>query len=472
MNTLRLTPVALLLLCGTIAFAQSDEDLLRKHREEEIARFLAAGDQPFSLRTLVNGQRAPEVRREHPLIVRLEIIPQADRRSSLGVRQGTWMDLLRLECTDAEGRPVAAAFRAVAPAAAKAEVRTEGLTATWVLQEEDAARLPPGTYMLTAILDSRKAGLAGTWRGLARSSVPLKITAAPGNGPADQSAALEHVRVEADLLTGNGSRALVRADALIAAHPEDYEALALRGKVLKALNRHEEAQQAFHRSATLLAQKHPERTQEAAIMTRLARSDPTPKPAATPKTPGRTAPPSPTPASAPAKVAGTPPVAGAMPVANLLQLPLRGWTAESSPANATFTTPAGWRASDEKETRMLVPPDLPAGATAAMILPPSEASAANFDVWFAAQWKAITDGYVVEARGQVARRRTAAGLLALSTTGRLKAPDGGTAYVFFFAARAGAGPRTQRGAFVTNVRELMDRHLETARGVMESVSLP
>lgn len=116
----------------------------------------------------------------------------------------------------------------------------------WYVAPEDTARLVPQTYTLLLTIDTTASPDPAVWKGSAHST-PVSITVAPRppSLSASQQRDEEVLFARYEIFRGDATASLARTDAILARHPDDVEALVLKGDLLEQQGRHADSQLAY-----------------------------------------------------------------------------------------------------------------------------------------------------------------------------------------------------------------------------------
>ncbi len=116
----------------------------------------------------------------------------------------------------------------------------------WYVAPEDTARLVPQTYTLLLTIDTTASLDPSVWKGSAHST-PVSVTVAPRppSLSASQQRDEEVLLAQYEIFRGDTTASLARTDAILARHPEDVEALVLKGDLLEQQGRRADSQLAY-----------------------------------------------------------------------------------------------------------------------------------------------------------------------------------------------------------------------------------
>ena len=138
-------------------------------------------------------------------------------------------------------------------------------------------------------------------------------------------------------------------------------------------------------------------------------------------------------------------------------------------ADAKFHVPEGWMVGEQEANGVPVqPPGVPAGKTCAILIMP-DAPGAEVNVVQAMGWRLMTERLKVVSGGEPRAWTSMGGFETRSTTAVVDAPDTGRAYMYFFSVQV--GPKVRRGLYVSDDKALFEKHLATAKAMVDEVGV-
>jgi len=172
---------------------------------------------------------------------------------------GAWSDLLRVEVTDEGGKATAWPLKpAYTPTRSITLSRDVDGQMVWYLTAEETAKLSPGAYTVSVVLEAGQAA-AGSWTGTVRSSeASVKIVPQPNPLRPELERRRSLLGIRVALWRGDNKGALAVAEALLAKQPESYQALAAKGEVLTALGKPKEEAACYEQARSAFRKARPD----------------------------------------------------------------------------------------------------------------------------------------------------------------------------------------------------------------------
>ncbi len=134
---------------------------------------------------------------------------------------------------------------------------------------------------------------------------------------------------------------------------------------------------------------------------------------------------------------------GLIPVVLVAATVLAQAQPSAAPADsARFSVPPGWQRAEKGDMTLLVPPDVPKGKTAVLLVMPGQTVQTGLRAWFDGQWAEVKRGTTVTEAGEVVAGTAAAGYEFIYTAATLQDADNKSFFAFFFAARSGGLAQT------------------------------
>lgn len=185
---------------------------------------------------------------------------------------GDWPTALRPEITDPNGRKVDWPFHlaTTSPGPLTLNEDTVGLVGWW-LSPEETARIAAGDYRLVVRLDTT-ASTQG-WKGAVVSeTLPVHVRPAPAT-LSDAQASASAVRLaDWHMLQDNNAAASADVDALLARRPHDAAALTLKGDLLMATGKADEAAATYDRALESVVAQQPNGAEPPMVLLRKRRA--------------------------------------------------------------------------------------------------------------------------------------------------------------------------------------------------------
>jgi hypothetical protein len=173
----------------------------------------------------------------------------------INAQNGSWANTVQLVVSDANGVTQNwSVLLATAPSGSLTLDQSRYGRLLWTLAPAATATIAPGTYEVTAVLDTTASAGTTGWNGTTNSySVSLQISPPPSPLTIDQQAQQAKLLANYDHLLGNDSQAIIDLDAFLNQQPNNVGALALRGDLLEqtgqtadALAAYDQAVDAFY----------------------------------------------------------------------------------------------------------------------------------------------------------------------------------------------------------------------------------
>jgi hypothetical protein len=190
-----------------------------------------------------NGSDAMQIPRGWPLVVRLRLHPPSDGALKLPEKEGSWTGLVKIESTI----PLTPCAR---PSGALTLDATGSGEMAWTATAEDLDSLPRGPLKIVATLEAGDAA-PGFWKGSARATALVTLLDAPKRPT--PAAELDRIFVEADALQARGdlAAAIACVDAGLLKQATEVSLVSLRGRLLAAAGRAEEALASYDKAIEL-----------------------------------------------------------------------------------------------------------------------------------------------------------------------------------------------------------------------------
>jgi hypothetical protein len=131
--------------------------------------------------------------------------------------------------------------------------------AVWTVAPEFTRGLAPGTYRITAALDTTSTAAAGGWKGAATAlPVAVRVINEPQTPSADDRIWKPLLESRYAELCGDAARALSTLDAWLATNPVSVTVLSRKAAVLENMNRPQEALAVVETALDLFYKAHPQ----------------------------------------------------------------------------------------------------------------------------------------------------------------------------------------------------------------------
>jgi hypothetical protein len=145
-------------------------------------------------------------------------------------------------------------------------------------------------------------------------------------------------------------------------------------------------------------------------------------------------------------------------------------TNAQSVGSLQFRIPAGWSRVDRPPGMVLVPPGVPPGKSAMLMISPPETLSGDLGAWGRHAWGEVRKSWVVERGGELKPGRSQSGLETLTVEASLRDTQsaGNRYYNFFQAVRVGS--QVQYFQFLSNADDQLAQHLEGVHAFEASVT--
>ena len=204
-----------------------------------------------------NWQSAATVYRGWPLIV--TVVARAEEGKSVTLATtGGWSASVTIRVSPTSSTtawPLVAVGTAPSSVALGPLDRTD---ATWILSPDFTRRLAPGSYTVTAELDTSRTAAAGGWKGDARTPpLVIRIADEPRTLPADDRIWKPLLESRYAELCGDTTGALSTVEAWLAHNPPSVTVLSRKAALLESMNRPREALEVVGQALELFHKGHP-----------------------------------------------------------------------------------------------------------------------------------------------------------------------------------------------------------------------
>ena len=191
-----------------------------------------------------NGRAETQTYQGWPLILNATLLNPARFAATASVaplmidpQQGSWANTIQLVATDSNAATQNWPVHMIAvPSGSLSLDAFNSGRVVWVIAPSDTSMIAPGTYRVSAVLDTTKSATAAGWNGIAYSD-PAIVTIGLPPTASTLAQQTEQARLLAlyDHLLGNDSQAVADISALLEQQPGNIEALAVEGNLLEQM---------------------------------------------------------------------------------------------------------------------------------------------------------------------------------------------------------------------------------------------
>jgi len=217
---------------------------------------------PALISLSANGETAPRVRQGWPMVIEANLMHRDvfDENVTAVSISAPWSGALQLKTTDDGGSPVFWTFHPASLPSGSLVLDGEAVGELgWWLTPAETAAIAPGSYVITAYLDSL--AVQAPFDGLSTAkSRPVYVEVLPPEAsPAEDEVALRQLLL-ADyfVLSGDEASALGAIDDLLSIQPANIAALTYRGQLLRMDGRLVESLDTYGAAANAFAAANPD----------------------------------------------------------------------------------------------------------------------------------------------------------------------------------------------------------------------
>ncbi len=135
--------------------------------------------------------------------------------------------------------------------------------------------------------------------------------------------------------------------------------------------------------------------------------------------------------------------------------------------NWKFRVPEGWERKWTDSQSLVIPPNLPEGRTAAIIIMKEQKLESELKDWHAKEWEKLTGGFAVLSGGEAKEGKTPRGYAMADVEAKVR--DGTGAEFHLYLAAFKSKGRVFGMMFLSNVEDKIEEHRKSVEGVVRSL---